>query len=506
MSTVNTNDSRTRNAQNLIDSFNSVDGDASAYMFIGGTSPWENEDEPPTPVNNKQEYYSVHDEMLSLKRINDIDVKYMFPNVRWVSGTTFDIYRHDYSNNQRAHSGAGNLYDAIYYTLSQNNYVYVCLNNDNDSASLVEPQNISDAPFFTSDGYQWLKLFKIDDQTQKTFSTTNLLPITSDEVHKGVEGAIYSVIIRSPGAEYTNNPNGASSNVPFYYCNIVGDGVGAVAKVRIDNNEIIKVEVVRPGKGYTFAKLDFTAGRVYEGLPQLDEKRNGLNPEGDGTFISDVIISPPGGWGYVADNDLDIAENDKLAVQRLATQMSSRIVGVFSSFKSRDLDMYPDTTFRQVGILSDVEYRREDLKNSDTLTAVYAVKFDDSEMADFEVGELIKQETFNELLEDVTAYAKVVSWDKRERILRYVQNKDTTDEQGRVTPISGPNQIEGLTSGTIGIVDKVYSLSSGGVLFRLGHAEPELIKNRGYLVYLANIKPIQRESTQTERISLFISF
>ena len=221
MTTVNTNDSRTRNAQNLIDSFNSVDGDASAYMFIGGTTPWENEDDPPTPANNKQEYYSVHDEMLSLKRINDIDVKYMFPNVRWVSGTTFDIYRHDYSISQRAHSGAPNLYDAIYYTLSQNNYVYVCLDNDNNSASLVEPQNISDAPFFTSDGYQWLKLFKIEDQTQKTFSTTNLLPITSDDVHQGVEGAIYSVIIRSPGKDIYQQPQWCFCQCPLLllqYC------------------------------------------------------------------------------------------------------------------------------------------------------------------------------------------------------------------------------------------------------------------------------------------------
>ena len=276
--------------------------------------------------------------------------------------------------------------------------------------------------------------------------------------------------------------------------------------MRVDNNEIIKVEVVRPGKGYTFAKLDFTPGRVYEGLPQLDDKRNGLNPEGDGTFISDVIISPPGGWGYTTDNDLDIAENDKLAVERLACQMSSRIVGVFSSFKSRDLDMYPDTTFRQVGILSNVEFSRDDLKNSDTLTAVHAIKFDDSDMSDFVVGELIKQRVFNELGEDVEAFGKVVSWDSRERIVRFIQNKDTTDELGRVTPFDGPYGIEGLTSGTMGTINREYSLSSGGVLFRLGHAQPELVKNKGYLIYLANIKPIKRETTQTERISLFISF
>ena len=158
MAKVNTNDSRIRNAQNLIESYNEANGDASAYLFIGKPQSWENDSEPPQPANNFKELYQIHNDMLSLKRIRDTDVKMMIPKVSWAVGVTIDMYRHDYSSETPAFSGASNLFDAIYYVLSSNNYVYVCLDNNKNSASLVEPQNISSEPFITSDGYQWLKL------------------------------------------------------------------------------------------------------------------------------------------------------------------------------------------------------------------------------------------------------------------------------------------------------------------------------------------------------------
>ncbi len=81
MATINSNDSRTRNAQNLIESYNEADGDASAYLFIGKPQNWENDAEPPVPFNNVKEYYQVHNDMLSLKRVNDFDVHMMIPRV-----------------------------------------------------------------------------------------------------------------------------------------------------------------------------------------------------------------------------------------------------------------------------------------------------------------------------------------------------------------------------------------------------------------------------------------
>ena len=506
MATVKTNGSRTQNARNLIDSFNECDGDASAYMFIGGVTPWENEEEPPVPDNSVKEYYKVHNEMLSLKRITDLDVHYMIPRVKWISGTVYDMYRHDYTPTNRSHSGASNLYDAIYFVLSENNNVYVCLNNNDDKPSLVEPQNISDDPFVTSDGYQWLRLFKVDAETQRLFSTTNLIPITSDDVNSLPEGAVYTALVDDPGFRYTNNPEGPIADVPDYYCNIVGDGYGAVAKVRVRGESVESIEVVRPGYGYTYAKVDFTEGRVYKGLAQLDEQRNPLNPGGNGNFRSTVILSPPTGWGYDTERNLEIEENKEEARHRLALQMSSRTVGVFSSFKDPLLDAYTDVFFRQIGILHKVK-TRAGYENSTSLSAVHSVKVDQIlRGVGFEIGEFIEQEvTYVDNVGGI-AVGKVVSWDSDNNILRYILDESTGNDMGYSILLKGEERIVGRTSDFVVKPDTTYNDTLQGTNFRVGYAKPEIEKYNGYLTYLTNISPIKREPTQTERISLTITF
>ena len=507
MSTVKTNDSRTHNARTLMDSFNESDGDASAYMFIGGVSPWENEDEPPEPVNNIDNYYKVHGEMISLKRVNDLDLHYMIPKVKWISGSVYDMYRHDYSESNRAHSGGSNLYDAVYYVLSDNNFVYVCLDNAKNKPSLVEPQNISDAPFFTSDGYQWLKLYRINDENQKYYSTTNLLPIVDTEVIDAVDGSIHTVVVDEPGTRYTNNPGGPIADVPDYYCRIVGDGEGAVAKVRVRSGSIDSVQVVRPGLGYTHAKLDFRANKVYKGLAQLDELRNPLNPLGLGDFRSTVIISPPAGWGYHNDDTISVEENATEARHRLALQLSSRTLGVFSTFKDPLLDAYPDTTFRQVGILHNVEATLGN-ENAYSLSAVHSVKVENVVKGkEFVIGELIDQDVvYDDSSLGSKAVGKVVSWDQDNLILRYIQNRDTVNEDGSTIGFKGTNLIVGQSSDFSVKVDTSYSDPLEGVTFFRGYSDPEIVKNRGYITYLTNIKPVMRALTQTERISLTITF
>jgi hypothetical protein len=57
------------------------------------------------------------------------------------------------------------------------------------------------------------------------------------------------------------------------------------------------LRVVRAGSGYTYGTLEFTANKCYQSLPNLDAEKNALNPGGDGTFRSTVVVPPPGGWG-----------------------------------------------------------------------------------------------------------------------------------------------------------------------------------------------------------------
>ncbi len=57
--------------------------------------------------------------MIALKKINSEDVRQVVTRRVWTSGTTYDMYRSDYSRSNTAKvSGATNLYASTYYVLN----------------------------------------------------------------------------------------------------------------------------------------------------------------------------------------------------------------------------------------------------------------------------------------------------------------------------------------------------------------------------------------------------
>ena len=217
MSTIIQNDLRIKNAKNLVESFNSPTGNALSYVFMGRVQPWPDENAPPTPLNNIQSFNETYDNLFALKRILDGDVYYMIPRVNWVSGVVYDYYRQDYSTLNRSYTGASNLYESLYVVRNQLNNVYVCLDNNGNSSSTVEPLNTGNEPFTTSDGYQWQRVFNYTYGVYNAHSTDNFMPIQYNDVMVTVDGAISTVIIEDPGTGYTINPIGAPNNVPFYF-------------------------------------------------------------------------------------------------------------------------------------------------------------------------------------------------------------------------------------------------------------------------------------------------
>ena len=173
MAAIITDQIRLLNAKNFVAGVTST---ANAYYsFIGLPNPtdvqsdWDSD--PPSPKDNFEEEDSYWDTMVALKKINSSDARRVVPRRKWTSGTTYDMYRSDYSRtNTAAVSGATNLYAATYFVVNSDYRVYECLRNG------VDPDNPNgrpslDEPTFTDleprsggssgDGYLWKYIYTI---------------------------------------------------------------------------------------------------------------------------------------------------------------------------------------------------------------------------------------------------------------------------------------------------------------------------------------------------------
>lgn len=492
MATINTLDLRVANAKNLVDYISDEGNTGLAYAFVGKSNAWPTGDEsPPVPQNSNKEFFEMYDNLLALKKINEVDVYHMIPRLSWTSGIIYDIYRHDYSLTNPTFSGKTDLIDAPWIVVNQNNDVYVCLYNNDNSAATVEPVNTGNEAFYTTDGYQWLKVYTLTSTSVTDYSTTNLIPIIDNDVVDTTDGEIYTVIIDTHGTDYTSSPAGVVNQIPYYYCNITGDGTGAAARISINNGSISEVKVVRGGQGYTYGHLDFRTNYVYESLGDLDTETNGLNPLGNGDFTSTVIVGPPGGWGT-----------------DLFRELASVRVAVFSSVLS-NTDDFLNVSFRQVGILKGV-VEQPPLVSPNTMNATYAVKLvtQNAAVEVFRPGEIIHQ-LVNVNGETKEAKGIVVNWggdDEVTGILSYIQDpRVATDVDGGLYAFTGTNAIVGETTGKIGtVVD--FDGEDGDRTFGNGYSSPESQKYTGELVYLSNISPVVRQDGQNEKIILILTY
>ena len=339
MATTTMNHLRVHNASSFIDSVRDSNKIRS-HLFVGKHTAWEN-NIPPTPDNTVGEYLQVQNDILGMQEIQQVDCRQMIRRVNWVSGLVYDIYRHDYKLTNISFSGASNIYDANFAVFAPNRHVYVCLDNNNNTQSTVAQQDLGNDPFYTSDGYQWLRLYRVSISNQD-YVMDNYLPITTTDINEREKGAIFSAQVEVRGFGYDTGE---------YYCHVDGDGLGAVAKVNVESGAVTTVRIVRPGINYTYGTIRFKKNQVFGNLVDLDNDLNKLELNGDGTAVVTPIISPLGGWGY-----------------DLAVQLGATRVGIFALLGD---DIPQDITYHQVGILQDPKFNENDRYIRNTGKVIY---------------------------------------------------------------------------------------------------------------------------------------
>ena len=428
---------------------------------------------PLTPGDNRNAQSFPFDDLLAAKRIAASDVTFAVPRRNWVTGTTYDIYRHDYGDRitgttttLTSNSGVSNLFDANFFVLTTARNVYKCLDNDNNTASTVEPTGTSTTVLSTADGYKWKYMYTLSASQQANFLSTDFMAVETNSTvsSAAVDGAIDVVKIKTPGS---GGANGTHTGIA-----IRGDGSNGQVSVTVAGGVVTAVTVTNAGTGYTFGTIS-NAQIVAAGATSLT-----------GAEL-DVIIPPKGGHG-------------KNAIEELGgfyVMLNTSLEGTESG-NSGDVTVAND--FRKISLIRD-PLASGSAATATTLRGTKAINLS-GVSGSYVVDEKITQATTG-------AVGKVVEWDSTNSILYYIQTRHTNDgidSNGNLTAFSGTNVVTGAGGATGTPTTSTSTINN--VSFTSGYSASEIDADSGDILYIENRAPITRAADQTENIKLVIEF
>ena len=517
MAAIITDQIRILNAKNFIAGVNNSSN--SYYSFVGLPNPtdyqsdWDTD--PPAPKDNFDQENDYWDTMVALKKINTADASQVVPKRTWSSGTSYDMYRHDYSRTNTAKvSGSTSLYLANYFVMNSDFRVYICLQNGMDpdnptgKASLDEPTFTDLEPRSagtSGDGYIWKYLYTIKPSEVVKFESTQYMPVPTDWTtasdnaavrDNAVDGSIKTVIITNRGVGL-GTANATYTGVP-----IKGDGTGAECTIVINGNQQVgQVIVSSQGSGYTYGNVDLVAGGV---------------PTGTTRPAFDVIIPPQGGHG--ADIYRELGAYNVLLYSRIEND-------------NENPDFITGNQIARIGVVENPEqFGSSTILSSDKASAVSALKLVGT---GYSTATFTADSYFTQTVSTgSTAVGRVVSYDQTTGVLKFWQDRSVagfntvgtaqtqptygfdltefTSSPGAggnltITPSSGSNLgIDTNFSGISTVINnRTYYL---GQSFTSGVANPEVKKHSGNIIYVDNRPSITRSSNQKEDIKVILQF
>ena len=441
---------------------------------------------PSTPGDSVLNEFKNFDDLLAAKKITSSDISFVVPRRNWTTGTTYDIYRHDYeefvtgstSTRVTSNSGATTLFDSTFYVVTSDRNVYKCLDNDGNTASTVEPTGTSTSVITTGDNYKWKYMYTLSASQQANFLSTDFMGVSTNSTvsSAAVDGALDIVKIKTAGSSYTVSGGGTSGTITAVP--IRGDGTGGICSVTLTSGAVTAVAVTTRGSGYTSGYIknaDIIAATNAGGA-------------GSGAEL-DVIIPPKGGHGFNAVEELG----------GFFVMLNTSLEGTEST-NSGDFTAAND--FRKITLIKDPQNAAGSAASAATLRGTYAIRINSSPTP----GTFTADEEINQA--STGAVGKVVEWDSTNRILYYIQTRHNdagADANGNVTAFSGTNVITGQTSSATGTPEATTS-TVNNVSFTSGYSAPELKHDTGEILYVENRTKITRATDQTENIKLIIEF
>ena len=516
MAAIITDQIRILNAKNFVAEV--TNSSNSYYSFVGLSNPTDIQTDwdvnPPSPKDSFDDENDYWDTMIALKKINASDIRRVVQKRIWSSGTTYDMYRHDYtSSNTASVSGAASLYSSFYYVLNSDYRVYICLHNGtspenpNGKASLDEPTFTDLEPRSagtSGDGYIWKYLYTIKPGDIVKFESTDFMPVpgdwedgTDNAAVRGnaVDGSIKIVTITNRGIGI------GTANTPYTRVPIKGDGTGAECTIFVNNDqEVESITVSNQGSGYTYGNIDLVSGGV---------------PIGSTRPTFNVIIPPQGGHG--ADIYRELGAYNVLMYSRIEND-------------NENPDFITGNQIARVGIVENPRFfgttQNLTLSKASALNAIRLTGAGYNSTiftADSTITQTVATGT--------TARGRVVSYDQNTGVLKYWQDRTlagfNTVGTAQTNPTYGFDLTEFTSSPSTGgnltilggsinlTIDSTFSGISTiinsrtyylGQSFTNGLANPEVQKHSGNIIYVDNRPSITRSLNQKEDIKVILQF
>ena len=517
MSAIVTDQFRILNASNFVDSIESN----SYYITLGlanpvaagygRTSDWNTN--PPSPTDNLSYAGHTGDTVLFGKKITSANIRRIVRRIDWTAGTKYEIYRDDYSVQNRAPiTNAARLYDANYYVMNEDYRVYICI--ENGSSGTNPKGNVSqDQPTFTDlepsragdsgDGYIWKYLFTISPSDIIKFDSTDYITVPNNwdtssdaQIRAMRESGDSTVNQNQIKTVYIDDAGGSYANGLGQEMNIIGDGEGGKVRVDVEGGKITNTVVVSGGKNYSYALVDLGS----------------INSNTTSTPAHLIPVIPPSrGHGH------DIYR-----------ELGTDRVLVYARFDDSTKDFPVDTSFAQVSIVKNpTAVGTSNTFTDNNFNGLSAFKFN-TITGTPKVGEKIEQTVQNGTAK---AFGYVASFDTETKVLKYFTDRSlfynqTTKDQQDYTGIStngrpydfesSSNVISGNSSNFSAAIDTAFAgittnptgtkLINLGVDFTGGMAVPEINKGSGELIYLDNRASIARNARQKEDLKIILEF
>lgn len=420
------------------------------YCFLSRVKAWDSETTPPAPEQNQKYLKDTFKNMFVAKKITTNDMSPVIERIDWTSGETYAYY--DDSINMFELDINGTILRR-FYVKNRFDQVFKCLWNNNGGVATTEPYFepgtfSANKIFQGADNYKWKYMYTITSGSKLKFMDDAWMPVPiSSRIPNPFSsfagrGNIDVINVTDGGTGY--DPSNAAVTIA-----ITGDGRFASANAVVVSGSITDIVVANTGSNYSYANVSISS--------TIGSGAVAISP-----------TSPIAGHGYDPVTELGVKH----------IMLTARFTRDESGKLPTDID------FRQLGLLVN-PYAYFGTAIGVANADIYKTTTDFVVSQGF--GAYTPDETVYQsvdgLLASSTFTATVLSFDVATNTVKLINTDGTANNSAL---------LYGATSGTSRVV--------------LQQQPPDFITFSGYMTYLENREPVQRNADGSEIFKLVLGY